>query len=268
MELEGRVALVTGASSGIGRAVALELAAAGCRLLAHGRDATRLDDVAHRTGGTALVADLSESAQREALAQQAIEAHGRVDVLVSNAGVGWAGPFTAMTADDVRRVIELDLVASVDLTRLLLPDMLRRRLGALCFVTSVAGRTTVAGEAVYAGAKAGLDTFADSLRAEARGSGVRVSVVVPGAVDTPFFAHRGQPYDRARPRPVSPQTVAAAVVRALAEDRPEVWAPRWLRTAPAVRALAPGLHRRLTAAFGARQRLSASDPGRPAGSWP
>jgi short-subunit dehydrogenase len=268
VELEGRVALVTGASSGIGRAVALKLADAGCRLLVHGRDAAHLDDVAVRTGGTPLVADLTDAAQREALARNAIEAHSQVDVLVSNAGVGWAGPFTAMTADDIRRVIDLDLVASIDLTRLLLPPMLRRRLGALCFVTSVAGRTTVAGEAVYAGAKAGLDAFADSLRAEARGSGVQVGVVVPGAVDTAFFDHRGQPYDRALPRPVPPQTIAAAVVRALAEDRPEVWAPRWLRAAPAVRALAPGLHRRLTAAFGTRQRLSGPGRGRPGGSWP
>ena len=113
------------------------------------------------------------------------------------------------------------------------------------------GRTAgVAGEAVYSATKAGLDAFAESLRAETVGSGVNVSVVVPGVVDTGFFDTRGRPYERARPRPVPPDAVADAVVRAVVRDRAEEWVPRWLRIAPAVRALAPGAYRRLAARFG------------------
>jgi short-subunit dehydrogenase len=271
VELAGKVALVTGASSGIGRAVALELADLGARVLLHGRDEHRLAEVAALTGGTALPADLAHADQRESLARRAVGVHDRVDVLVSNAGVGWAGPFTDMSAHDVRQVLEVDLAAAVDLTRLLLPAMVARGSGALCFVSSVAGRTGVAGEAVYSAAKAGLDLFAESLRLEARGTGVQVSVVVPGVVDTAFFEHRGRSYDRALPRPVSAQTVAAGVVRALADDRAEVWAPRWLRAAHVVRALAPRPYRRLSTTFGSRQRLTDDGAGgspRPHGRWP
>jgi short-subunit dehydrogenase len=270
VQLTGSVALVTGASSGIGRAVALELADQGAHVLAHGRDRGRLDDVASLTGGTPLVAELTDPDQREALVRKACEVRGHVDVLVSNAGLGWAGPFTDMTADDVDRIIDVNLTAALHLTRLLLPTLVERRRGALCFVTSVAGRTSVAGEAVYSAAKAGLDAFAESLRAEARGTGVQVGVVVPGVVDTDFFTHRGRPYDRALPRPVAPQVVASAVVRAIADGHPEVWAPRWLRLAPAVRALAPAPYRRQSSRFGQQHRLSADParPQRPPGSWP
>ncbi|HET8616873.1 MAG TPA: SDR family oxidoreductase [Actinomycetales bacterium] len=270
MELTGSVALITGASSGIGRSVALELADHGVHVLVHGRDRLRLDDVVSLTGGTPLVAELADPAQRDALVRNATEVHGRVDVLVNNAGVGWSGPVTAMTADDVDRVLEVNLSAAVHLTRLLVPGMVDRGRGAVCFVTSVAGRSPVAGEAVYSAAKAGLDAFAESLRAEARRSGVHVSVVVPGVVDTDFFANRGRPYDRALPRPVPPQAVATAVVRSIADGRPEVWVPRWLRLAPAARALAPGPYRGLSAAFGGRHRL-AGDAGRrvrPGSRWP
>ena len=90
--------------------------------------------------------------------------------------------------------------------------MVERNHGAICFVTSIAGRTGVAGEAVYSATKAGLDAFAESLRAETARSGVGINVVVPGVVDTGFFETRGSPYARTRPRPIPADTVADAVV--------------------------------------------------------
>jgi short-subunit dehydrogenase len=122
--------------------------------------------------------------------------------------------------------------------------------GAVCFVTSIAGRTGVAGEAVYSATKAGLDAFAESLRAETAGSGINVGVVVPGVVDTGFFDARGRPYERKRPRPIPPDVVAEAVVLAVERGQAEAWVPRWLRIAPTVRALAPGAYRRLVLRFG------------------
>jgi short-subunit dehydrogenase len=136
------------------------------------------------------------------------------------------------------------------LARLLLPGMVERRTGCLLLVTSVAGRTGVAGEAVYAAAKAGLDAFAESLRLELAGTGVHVGVVVPAAVDTGFFTTRGRAYDRRVPRPVKPETVAQAVVRAIEQDRAETWIPRWIRLAVVVRALSPAGFRRLATRFG------------------
>ena len=250
MQLAGAVVLVTGASAGIGQAAAAKFAAKGARVLVHGRDPQRTYQVATEIGGRALIADLASAVERERLAADALEAFGHVDVLVNNAGFGYLGPVSDMAVDVIRRLIEVDLLAAIELTRGLLPGMIGRRCGAICFVTSIAGRTGVAGEAVYSATKAGLDTFADSLRIETAGTGVNVSVVVPGVVDTGFFETRGTPYMRSRPRPIPAQTVADAVVRAVERDRAEEWRPRWLRIAPTVRALAPGAFRRLAVRFG------------------
>lgn len=250
MRLNNAVALITGASAGIGHAVATRFASEGARVLVHGRDPDRTRGVAAEVGGTALVADLASPADRQRLATEALNVFGQVDVLVNNAGVGWSGPLTEMGVDDLRRLIDVDLLAAIELTHALLPGMLERGSGAVCFITSVAGRTGVAGEAVYSAAKAGLDVFAESLRGETAGSGVHIGVVVPGAVDTGFFDTRGRPYQRARPKPLPPGAVADAVVRTITGGRAEQWVPQWLRIAPAVRALAPGAYRRLAVRFG------------------
>lgn len=108
----------------------------------------------------------------------------------------------------------------------------------------------MAGESVYAAAKAGLDTFAESLRLELRGTGVTVGVLVPGVIDTPYFERRGAPYPRRTPRPLPAEKVALAAVRALDRGTAEVHVPRWLRVPIAVRGLAPGAYRSLAARFG------------------
>jgi len=250
MQLRSAVALVTGASAGIGAGVAAQLAAHGAEVLVHGRDAERTEAVATRIGGRALVADLATSGGVDALAADALAGSAAIDVLVLNAGAGYAGPFSRMPADRIDSLVALDLTGAIRLTHALLPGMLTRGRGHLCFVSSIAGRTGVAGEAVYAAAKAGLDAFADSLRLEVAGSGVGVSVVVPAVVDTGFFVSRGRPYDRRSPRPVPPEQVAAAVVDAVERDRAEVFVPSWTRVPPVVRALAPAAFRRLSLRFG------------------
>jgi short-subunit dehydrogenase len=250
MQLTDAVVLVTGASAGIGHVAAARFAAKGAQVLVHGRDPERTNKVADEVGGRPLIADLALPADRQRLAAEALDAFGRIDVLVNNAGFGYFGGVSAMAVDVIRRLIEVDLLAAVELTHALLPGMVERKHGAICFVTSIAGRTGVAGEAVYSATKAGLDTFAESLRAETARSGVNISVVVPGVVDTGFFETRGAPYTRTRPRPIPADTVADAVVRAVERNRAEEWRPRWLRIAPTVRALAPGAFRRLAARFG------------------
>ena len=254
MQLDGTVTLITGASDGIGQCVATRFAAQGARVLVHGRDPDRTQAVARSVNGRALVADLASPHDRGELIARAEQVFGRIDVLVNNAGIGWSGPFTQMKVNEIRRVLEVDLLAAVELTHSVLPGMVRRRRGAVCFVTSIAGRTGVGGEAVYSAAKAGLDALADSLRSEATGTGVHIAVVVPGVVNTGFFEKRGHPYDRARPKPVPPEAVADAVFEAVS-GRPEVWVPRWLRVAPTVRAIAPVAFRRLATRFGDPVRL-------------
>ena len=246
-----RVALVTGASSGIGAATAAALSRRGYRVVVHGRDADAATGVAAKVGGVPLTADLSRAGEVERLAEQALAAGGgRLDVLVNNAGSGWTGPFDAMPTEAVGQVLALDLAAPIALTRALVPGMRERGWGRVVFVGSIAGRLGVGREAVYSAAKAGLDCFARSVRSELRGTGVEIGVVVPGVVATPFFERRGEPYIRSWPRPVPPGKVADAVLRCVEHGTAEAYVPRWLRLPVTVQAVAPGAYRWLDARFG------------------
>jgi short-subunit dehydrogenase len=246
----GSVVLVTGASSGIGRAAAQALAGRGARVLLHGRDESALAEVAARTGGTPLPADLANPEEGVRLAERALAAAGRVDALVANAGTGWAAPFVDTPPAELDRLIEVNLTAAVRLTHALLPGMLRRGTGYLAYVTSIAGRTGVAGEAVYAATKGGLDAFAESLRFELAGTGVGVGVLVPGVVATRFFERRGRPYERTRPRPLPVGPVGDRLARMIENGDPEVYRPAWLRLPVALRAVAPAAYRALATRFG------------------
>ena len=250
MELRGKVALVTGGSSGIGHAIGVALAGAGARVVLHGRDSARVADLAGRIDALPVVADLGTAEGVATLVEEVRRDHGGVDVLVANAGFGWSGPFAEMEPGLIDEMVAVDLVAPMQLTRALLPEMLTRGSGRIVLVGSVAGRTGVAGEAAYAACKAGLDLFAESLRPELAGTGVGVTVVVPAAVRTPFFERRGRDYDRTFPRPVPAARVAEAVVAATRHDRAEVWVPGWLRLAPTIRALLPCVYRRLAVRYG------------------
>jgi short-subunit dehydrogenase len=241
------VALVTGASSGIGQALAVRLVAAGARVFAAGRDEQALAAV---SGATRLVADLVEPSAPERLARQVLGEAGRIDLLVNNAGAGGIGALAEQSPAVVDQLLAVNLQAPIQLTRAVLPGMLDRGRGRLVFVTSIAGRLGVREEAVYAAAKAGLDVFAESLRFEVAPRGIGVTVVVPGVVDTPFFDRRGRPYPRRRPRPLPAGRVADAMVIAIEAGRPEVYVPAWLRLPVALRAVVPGGYRRLAARFG------------------
>ncbi|MEU7879038.1 SDR family NAD(P)-dependent oxidoreductase [Microbispora bryophytorum] len=255
MRLAGARVLVTGASSGIGAATALELSARGARLVLSGRDEEALAGVAARTGGEALPADLSPGAPEgtpDGVADLAARA-GPVDVLVACAGEGWSGPFTRMPGGTADRLVAVNLTAHVRLTRLLLPGMAERGRGHLVYVASIAGVVGVREEAVYAATKAGLLAFAESLRYElpaVKGNGVGVTTVVPGVVDTAFFARRGRPYARRRPAPVPPERVARAIAVAVERGRAEVYVPAWLRLPARLHGAAPGVFRLLARWFG------------------
>ncbi|MGH3852229.1 MAG: SDR family NAD(P)-dependent oxidoreductase [Pseudonocardiaceae bacterium] len=233
-------ALVTGGSSGIGAAIAEELAAAGCQLVILGRDPERLDALARRIGARTLVADLS-SAQG---LSRAAEAAAGVDLLVNSAGRGWAGDLATMAPADIDSLVALNLLAPLRLARAALPGMRERRRGHLVFVSSIAA-VGVGGEAVYAATKAGLRAFAASVRHEVVGEPIGVTTLLPGAVRTPFFDHRGQPYNRRFPRQVDPQTVASALFQALERGDAEVFVPRWLTVAARVKGATPELFHRL-----------------------
>ncbi|GHD87820.1 SDR family NAD(P)-dependent oxidoreductase [Streptomyces naganishii] len=247
----GGGALVTGASSGIGAAVARRLAAeGGWRMVLNGRDRTRLEEVARGTSAVAYPADLCGPGAERRLAEFALESVGRVDLLVAGAGIGWAGAFSSMPGSAIDEVFDVNVLATVHLVRQLLPHMVRQGGGRVVIIGSLAGTVGVRDEAVYSAAKAALGAFADAVRYELRGTGVGISHVVPGVVDTPFFDRRGVPYRRSRPKPVPAGRVADAVWEAVAKGRDEVYVPGWTRVPGRVRGAAPGLYRRLAARFG------------------
>ncbi|MGW0813000.1 SDR family NAD(P)-dependent oxidoreductase [Streptomyces viridiviolaceus] len=246
-----RTALVTGASSGIGAAVARRLSAEGAwRLVLSGRDPARLRGVAEDTSATAFAMDLTLPGADRQLADYALAAAGPVDLLVAGAGIGWAGEFLEMPPHTIDELLDTDVLATMRLVRAVLPGMVEAGSGRIVLIGSLAGCVGVRDEAVYSAAKAALGAFADALRYELRGTGVGVTHVVPGVVDTPFFEHRGAPYRRSRPRPVPPERVADAVRRAVVRGRDEVYVPGWLRLPCRVRGAAPGLYRWLAARFG------------------
>ena len=239
MDVAGRVALVTGASSGIGRATAIALARAGATVRLTGRDTAALEDVSRATGGSFAPADL---ARQDAVGELAAWA-GPVDVLVNNAGFGLAGPFASSEPAELEALIRVNLASAILLARAILPGMLERGSGHIVNVSSIAGHVGVQGEAVYAATKGALIAFGESLRYELQGSGVGVTTVSPGVIATNFFEREGLPYTRRFPRPIPPERVAEAIVRAIRRNAPQAFVPRWMAFPVWLRGAAPWLYR-------------------------
>jgi short-subunit dehydrogenase len=264
MQLAGAIALVTGGSSGIGAAIARALTARGARPLVAGRDPGRLAEVARETGGVALQADLADPEGPAALATAALREEGHVDLLVNNAGIGWAGPIGEITAAKANELITVNLTAPIQLTRLLAPSMAERRRGRIVFVSSIAGATGVRDEAVYAATKAGLSCFAESISYELRDGGVGVSLIFPGVVDTPFFERRGRAYHRRRPALIPAERIADAVIWAAEHDQCEVFVPGWMWLPARLHGIAPAMFRALATRFDGPRRRKRPVPRRAA----
>ena len=223
--LDGRTALVTGASSGIGRAIALALAGAGARLALNGRDTARLAQVAeearaHGTEASAYAADLTVPADVHSLKFSTDADFGAVDILVHSAGLFTGGNVPELPVDAFRAQLEVNAVAPYVLTQTFLPA-LRRRRGDIVFINSRAGQRVVSHAAAYSASKFALRALADGLRAAVGPDGVRVLSVYPGAIATPMQEQvqhwLGNAYDPARyPQP---DEVAACVLASLALPR-------------------------------------------------
>ena len=245
MDIAGSTALVTGASSGIGRAVAIALAEAGARVVGIGRDLQSLRELAETTGVTVLPVDLEAADQVRRLVERSLPELAPVDILVNCAGSGRFAPLAEHSAEDIDRLLKLNVRAPLALTQTVLPGMRQRGRGRVVNVASIAGRLGVPNETVYSATKGALAVFSRALDAELAGTGVGVTVVIPGVVQTPFFERRGAPYDRSWPRPLPPERVARAIVRAISRDQSEVVIPGWLRIPIWMQATLPGLYGRL-----------------------
>ena len=227
----GRTALVTGASSGIGAAMARQLGAAGARVILVARTAHALSAVAHEitaAGGTAraVAADLDAPGASEELLARVSEP---VDILVANAGYGVRARFAETDPEDVRGMLRLNALALTDLSRLLLPGMLAARRGGVLTVASTAAFVPAPTFAVYAATKAYVLSLSDALHAETSGSGVHVTCLCPGPVPTGFGARAGMEasfFGSALTGALSAEAVARAGLDGLARNRRRV-VPGW-----------------------------------------
>lgn len=207
-----RIAVITGATRGIGRAIALRFARDGYEIVAVARKKKELDALCDEIDRTdtrcrALVLDVTDAA---AVARElnGIDA----DVLVNNAGIGVMKPFTELTPDDWHRTIDVNVNALYHVTRAVLPSMIARRRGHVCTIGSIASRSAFVGGSCYAGTKAFVTAWAETLMLEVRDHGVKVSVVMPGAVATEFNGSTPGEKDRWKLMPEDVADTVASVV--------------------------------------------------------
>jgi NADP-dependent 3-hydroxy acid dehydrogenase YdfG len=220
--LDGQVAIITGASSGIGAASARELAGRGAAVVLAARRAGALEaeaETIRSAGGEALAipTDVTDRTQLTQLAETATAAFGRIDVLVNNAGASWSKPLALSQPDEVVRLLEVNLLGAMLLTHAVLPGMLERRHGSIVSVVSLSGR--VAMEPLYSATKYGLRGFSLALRRQVAGSGVSVSVVSPGNIRTAMTSHLRVPMP-------GPELVATTIADLVTRPRREVVVPR------------------------------------------
>lgn len=242
-DLRDRVALVTGASRGIGRATALALARAGAHLALVARRSGPLEEVAAEVRALerqalALPADVRVEEQSRQAVRRALAHFGRLDVLVANAGVYYRSPIRSLSVDILRQSLAVNFYGSVYFVLEALPHMLARGQGHIVLITSMDGKKGIPPDAPYVAAKFALSGFGDVLRQELCGTGVDVSVVFPGRVDTPMIADLEVPWISAK---IPPEAVARAVVRAIRRRRAEVIVPFQARLLYAVQCAAPTL---------------------------
>ncbi|MER5436871.1 SDR family NAD(P)-dependent oxidoreductase [Streptomyces sp. NPDC002588] len=200
-QLDGTVAMVTGASSGIGRAAAVQLAARGAAVALVARRKDRLKELADdisRSGGTVTIVDTDITDRKQAFAavEQTVTELGRLDTVVNCAGVMLTGPATEAPVDEWERMVSLNLMGLLYVSHAALPHLISgaenspRRVADLVNISSGAARTARGGASVYAATKMSVNTFSEALRQEAAPHNVRVSIVEPGAVDTELFDHQ------------------------------------------------------------------------------
>jgi NADP-dependent 3-hydroxy acid dehydrogenase YdfG len=227
-KLDGKVAIVTGASSGIGEATALALAEEGAKVVGTARRSDRLEELGKRIGEgfLAVTADVRREDDCERIVEESVDRFGRVDILVNNAGVMLLGPVPGADTEDWRRMIDTNLYGLIYCTHKALPTMLAQGSGHIVNISSVAGRTAGPMSGVYNLTKWGVNGFSESLRQQVYDKNIRVTVIEPGAVATELRDHITVPQVKAETdawaesmEQLESEDIAAAVLYAVTQPR-------------------------------------------------
>jgi len=243
MNVGGRTVLLTGATGGLGHAIARRLAAAGARLVLSGRRGDVLADLAGEIGGEVAVADLSDPEAARALAEE----HTDVDIFVANAGLPGSGRLQTYEHEQIERALLVNLHSPIIITHVLAPHMVARGAGHIVFMSSLSGKAATAGSSLYNATKFGLRGFGGAMRAELHGTGVGVSTIFPGFIrDAGMFADANVklPFGVGTK---TPEAVAEATLRAIERNRGEIdVAPIGLKVGTLFGGVAPETAARVT----------------------
>ncbi len=261
MNVSGRTVLLTGASGGLGHAIARALHGAGARLVLTGRRTDVLEALAAETGGRAVAVDLAD---RDAVARLAAGQAG-ADVLVANAALPASGDLLSFDVEQIDRALDVNLRAPIVLARALGERMATRGSGHIVFVTSLSGKVGAPGSSVYSATKFGLRGFAQGLREDLRPRGVGVGTVTPGFIRDAGMLHESGARLPPGVGTSAPEEVAAAVLRNIERDPGEiVVAPRALRAGAALSSLLPNVGATVSRRLGARKVADAIASGQSA----
>ncbi len=253
VQLDGATALVTGATGGLGQAIAIALAERGAQVIASGRREADLKLLADEIGGRAVVADLAARHDVDNLIAEAAEAN----VVVANAGVPATGLLADLSRADIDRMLEINLRVPIILAKELAPGMAARGGGHLVFISSLAGKAASPASSMYSATKFGLRGFALALRQDLARQGVGVSVLTPGFIRDAGMHHASGARLPPGAGTKTPADVAGAVIRAIEENRAELdVAPTQMRVGAAFASLAPGLAARAARRLGSQRVAS------------
>lgn len=222
-----KVAIITGASSGIGRAIAWRLAQEGARVVLAARRQSALEEAAaqiEQLGGEALLAptDVASQADVTRLIETTMQRFGRIDFVIANAGVYYRGDITTLSAEVFQQSLDVNFMGAVRPVLAALPHLQAQKSGHIVLMCSMDGKKGIRSDGPYVAAKYAMAGFGDVLRQDLHGTGVDVSIIFPGRVDTPMIDGLVVP---GISKPVSPDLVAAAVLDAIRRRRPEVIVP-------------------------------------------
>lgn len=252
-----KVIAITGASAGIGRAVAERAAAQGAAVVLSARRAERLDEVVAAitgTGGRALAvpSDVTRVEDMHRLVARAVETFGRLDVMICNAGVGYHDTFAATPPDVMRRLVDINVMGTMYAAHAAIPQFTAQRSGHLIAVSSIVGRRGISGSAAYSGTKAAQIGLIEGIRAEFFGKGLHASLVYPISTRTEFHAAIKRDYGHevvgSGPKQ-APEHVADAIIDCIRHPRPEVYPYRRAKLLAILAVIAPSVADRLVQRF-------------------